>query len=86
MAEAVKATRSVTGKVVSNKMDKAAVVLIERRVKHKLYPKIITLSKKVHVYDENNDCGIGDMVKIVEITPRSKTIAWALAEIIEKAQ
>ena len=86
MAEAEKAKRSLTGKVVSNKMDKAIVVLVERRVKHKLYPKIITRSKKIHAFDESNDCSMGDIVKIIETTPRTKTISWALAEIVEKAR
>ena len=82
--EATKIERSLTGKVISNKMDKSAVVMSERKVKHPLYGKFIRRSTKYHVHDENNECGIGDTVRIKECRPLSKTKSWALVEIVEK--
>jgi small subunit ribosomal protein S17 len=70
-----KITRSLTGKVVSDKMNKTVTVLVERRVKHPLYGKVIRLSKKYHAHDENNDCHSGDTVIIEECRPLSKTKA-----------
>lgn len=80
-----KLARTVTGRVVSDKMDKTVTVLVERRVKHALYGKYLTRSTKLHAHDENNECGIGDVVAIVESKPFSKTKTWALKEIVEKA-
>ncbi len=77
--------RTVTGKVVSNKMDKSITVLIERRVKHPVYGKYITKSTKLHAHDENNVCKEGDVVTIVETRPISKTKSWALLEVVEAA-
>jgi small subunit ribosomal protein S17 len=74
------------GVVVSTKMDKSIVVLIERRVKHPIYKKYFTISKKLMAHDEQNQCGNGDFVKIMEIRPLSKRKKWALTEIIEKAK
>lgn len=74
------------GKVVSDKMDKTAVVAIENRVKHKLYGKIVKRTVKFKVHDENNQCGIGDRVRIMETRPLSKDKRWRLVEIIEKAK
>lgn len=80
-----KLKRTLTGKVVSNKMDKSVTVLIERRVKHPVYGKYITRSTKLHAHDENNVCKEGDVVTIAECRPISKTKAWALVEVVESA-
>ena len=74
------------GKVVSNKMDKTIVVAIEDNVKHPLYGKIIKTTVKFKAHDENNECNIGDKVKIMETRPLSKEKNWRLIEIIEKAK
>jgi small subunit ribosomal protein S17 len=80
-----KKQRTVSGVVLSDKMDKTATVMIERKVKHPLYGKYIKRSTKLHVHDENNDCGIGDTVSITECRPMSKTKSWTLVEVINKA-
>jgi len=85
MAAAEKRTRIVTGKVVSNKMDKTITVLLERRVKHPVYGKYITRSSKIHAHDENNQCSIGDTVTVAETRPISKSKAWKLLEVVESA-
>ena len=82
----MKIVRTATGKVVSNKMDKTISVLIERRVKHKLYRKYIIRSSKLHAHDENNECNIGDVVMIRETSPKSKTKSWDLVKIEERAE
>ena len=74
------------GKVVSNKMDKTIVVAIEDRVKHPLYKKIVDRTYKLKAHDENNECNIGDTVRIMETRPLSKDKRWRLVEIVEKAQ
>ena len=74
------------GKVVSNKMDKTIVVAIENHVKHPLYNKIVKRTYKLKAHDENNECGIGDTVKVMETRPLSKDKRWRLVEIIEKAK
>ncbi len=74
------------GVVVSNKMDKTVVVLVERLVKEPLYKKYIKRSKKFHAHDEENQCQIGDRVKIMETRPLSKTKRWRVVEIIEKVK
>ncbi len=74
------------GIVVSNKMDKSIVINIERKVKHPIYGKFIKKSKSFVAHDENNECGIGDKVLIMETRPMSKTKCWRLVEIIEKAK
>ncbi len=74
------------GKVVSDKMDKTIVVLIEDNVKHPLYGKIIKKSIKLKAHDENNTCRIGDKVEIMETRPLSKDKRWRLVEVIEKAK
>ena len=85
MAErALRKTR--VGKVVSDKMDKTIVVAIEDHVKHPTYSKIIKRTTKIHVHDENNECGIGDTVKVMETRPLSKSKRWRMVEIIEKAK
>ena len=74
------------GRVVSDKMDKTAVVSVERNTRHPLYGKIIRLSKKYKVHDPENACSIGDKVKIMETRPLSKEKRWRLVEIVEKSQ
>ena len=74
------------GVVVSDKMDKTIVVAIRTRVKHGLYGKIMNRTKKFKAHDENNACGIGDTVRIMETRPLSKDKRWRLVEIIEKAK
>ena len=80
-----KTARTLSGRVVSDKMDKTVTVLIERRVKHPVYGKIISRSTRIKAHDETNQCGIGDLVSIQESRPLSKTKAWTLVEVIEKA-
>lgn len=77
--------RTLTGKVVSDKMDKSIVVLIERRVQHPLYGKLIRRSTKLHAHDENNTAKAGDVVTIKESRPMSKTKSWTLVEVVEAA-
>ena len=84
MAE-VKKVRTLTGKVVSDKMDKTVTVLIERRVKHPLYGKIVKRSTKLHAHDENNECSMGDIVTIKETRPLSKSKTFELVSIDERA-
>lgn len=74
------------GQVVSNKMDKSITVLVGQRVKHPVYGKFVKQSKKFMAHDEQNQCGIGDTVKIVETRPLSKNKRWRLVEIVEKAK
>ena len=74
------------GKVVRNRMDKTAVVAIQDSVKHPLYNKIIKRTVKLKVHDENNECNIGDRVRVMETRPLSKEKRWRLVEIIEKAK
>lgn len=80
-----KALRIQTGSVVSDKMDKSAVVLIERKVKHPVYGKFMRKSTKLHIHDENNECGVGDTVQISECRPISRTKSWKLVKVVEKA-
>lgn len=78
--------KTEVGKVVSNKMDKTVVVAIENSVKHPLYNKIIKRTIRLKAHDENNECNIGDRVRIMETRPLSKDKRWRLVEIIEKAK
>ena len=82
--EAVKRTK--VGRVVSEKADKTVTVMLERQVKHALYGKYIKRSTKVHAHDEENSCGQGDLVKISECRPLSKTKSWRVVEIMERAK
>ena len=84
MERNLRKTRS--GKVVSNKMDKTIVVAIEDNVKHPLIGKIIKRTYKLKAHDENNECQIGDIVKVMETRPISKDKRWRLVEIVEKAK
>jgi len=74
------------GKVVSDKMDKTIVVAVETRVPHPLYKKIIRRTYKLKAHDENNDCGAGDTVRVMETRPISKDKRWRLIEVLEKAK
>lgn len=78
--------KTCVGKVVSNKMDKTAVVAITDHVKHKKYGKVVKRTIKIHVHDENNECGIGDTVSVMETRPLSKTKRWRLVAIVEKTK
>ena len=75
-----------TGVVVSDKMDKTVVVAIKTKVRHPLYGKMVNRTRKFKAHDENNECGIGDTVKIMETRPLSKDKRWRLVEIVEKAK
>ena len=85
MSVAEKRARLVTGKVVSNKMDKTITVLIERRGKHPVYGEYMTRSSKIPAHDEGNQCGIGDTVTVSESRPLSKTKTWKLLEVVVSA-
>ncbi len=74
------------GKVVSDKMDKTVVVIVEDRVAHKTYKKIIGRTYRLKAHDENNECGVGDIVRVMETRPLSKDKRWRVVEIIEKAK
>ena len=84
MNETTNLVRTLTGRVVSDKMNKSAVVLVERRVKHPLYGKFIRRSTRLHIHDENNECRQGDKVTIKECRPMSKTKSWQLVEVVER--
>jgi small subunit ribosomal protein S17 len=83
--EEKKVQRTLTGAVTSSAMDKTVTVMIERRIKHPVYGKYITRSTKLHVHDEKNECGEGDVVVIEQCRPMSKTKSWSLVSIVEKA-
>ncbi len=80
-----KAIRTVEGRVVSNKMDKTVTVLVERQVKHALYGKYIRRSTKLHAHDADNACNEGDVVRVVECAPMSKTKNWRVVTVVTKA-
>lgn len=87
MSEKVRGNRKARiGTVVSDKMDKTVVVAVETRVKHRLYGKIIKRTTKFKAHDENNECRIGDKVKIMETRPLSKDKCWRVVNVLEKAQ
>ncbi|HCS34638.1 MAG: 30S ribosomal protein S17 [Oscillospiraceae bacterium] len=87
MSETTRAFRKTrVGQVVSDKMDKTIVVAIEDSVQHKLYKKIVKRTYKLKAHDENNECGVGDTVKVMECRPLSKDKRWRLVEIIKKAE
>ena len=87
MSENTRAFRKTRiGQVVSDKMDKTIVVAIEDSVQHKLYKKIVKRTYKLKAHDENNECGVGDTVKVMERRPMSKDKRWRLVEIIKKAE
>lgn len=82
----VKNTRTLVGRVVSDQRSKTITVLVERRVKHELYGKIVARSRKYHAHDENNEYKLGDLVEIAEGRPISKTKAWVVTRLVEKAR
>ncbi|HBC71301.1 MAG TPA: 30S ribosomal protein S17 [Coxiellaceae bacterium] len=84
MSEKTKVVRTLSGKVISNKMDKTIVVLVVRKIKHPVYGKYIKRSTKIHAHDEGNICNEGDVVTIVESRPISRTKQWKLFEVVEK--
>ena len=87
MSEARTSSRKTrVGKVVSDKMDKTVVVIVEDRVAHKTYKKIIGRTYRLKAHDENNECGIGDRVRVMETRPLSRDKRWRVVEIIEKAK
>jgi small subunit ribosomal protein S17 len=86
MAERTSRRKVRTGTVVSDKMDKTIVVRVETRMPHPLYGKIVRRSKRYTAHDENNQCGVGDLVRIMETRPISRTKRWRLMEIVEKAE
>ena len=85
MTEESKEKRTVTGKVVSNKMDKTITVMVERKVKHPVYGKYIKRSTKLHAHDASNECNEGDLVTVVACRPLSKSKRWMLENIVERA-
>ena len=80
-----KTLRTVEGRVISNKMDKTVTVLVERQVKHALYGKYIKRSTKLHAHDADNSCNEGDVVRVTEIAPLSKTKNWRVVEVVTRA-
>ncbi|HQT31940.1 MAG TPA: 30S ribosomal protein S17 [Thiobacillus sp.] len=86
MTDSKKMVRTLTGRVVSDKMNKTVTVLVERRVKHPVIGKVIRLSKKYHAHDENNDIHEGDTVQIEESRKLSRTKAWTVSKVIERAR
>jgi small subunit ribosomal protein S17 len=86
MAEVRNLRKTRTGLVTSDKMDKTITVAVERKVKHPIYGKFVKKTTKFHAHDEKGACGIGDVVKIMETRPLSKTKRWRLVEIIQKAK
>ena len=85
-AKRISSRKVRVGKVVSDKMDKTVVVAIEDRVAHPLYKKIVGRTYKLKAHDENNTCGVGDIVKVMENRPLSKDKRWRVVEIVEKAK
>ncbi|MBU2967197.1 30S ribosomal protein S17 [Amphritea sp. 2_MG-2023] len=85
MMAAEKRTRTVTGKVISNKADKTITVLVERKEKHPIYGKFVTRSTKLHAHDEQNECQMGDTVTVAESRPLSKSKSWTLVKIEDQA-
>ncbi|MGE0356716.1 MAG: 30S ribosomal protein S17 [Burkholderiales bacterium] len=86
MSETAKNQRSLTGRVVSDKMDKTVTVLVERQVMHPVIGKVVRRTKKYHAHDEANEAKTGDTVQIVECRPLSKTKAWKVAKLVERAR
>ncbi len=85
MTEATKVVRTLSGRVVSDKMDKTITVLVERKVKHPLIGKVVVKSNKFHAHDEKNECKEGDLVTITESRPMSKTKTWVVSKVVVKA-
>lgn len=86
MSEQENSVRLVTGRVVSDKMDKSITIMVERKVAHPIYKKYVKRSTKLHVHDEENVCNVGDMVTVTSTRPLSKTKCWKLVDIVDKAK
>ena len=86
MNELAKNIRLVTGRVISDRMDKSITVLVERRVAHPIYKKFVKRSTKLHAHDKNNECNVGDMVSITSSRPLSKTKSWNLVDIVSRTK
>jgi len=86
MTDAARTNRQLTGKVVSDKMDKTVTVLVERQVMHSVIGKVVRRTKKYHAHNEGNDAKLGDTVVIEECRPLSKTKAWKVAKLVERAR
>ena len=84
MDEKTKTARSLSGRVISNKMNKTITVRVDRRIRHPLYGKIVTRHTKLHAHDEGNECQEGDLVQIEECRPLSKSKAWRLVKVLER--
>ncbi|HMM45499.1 MAG TPA: 30S ribosomal protein S17 [Candidatus Macondimonas sp.] len=84
MSDESKLSRTLVGRVVSDKMDKTITVAIERRIKHPLYGKYVTRTSKLHAHDEENVCQEGDLVRVAESRPISKSKSWQLVEVVER--
>lgn len=85
MSETTSIKRTLIGRVVSDKMDKTVTVLVERKVKHPMYGKVMVRSKKYHAHNEGNSAKVGDLVEIVETRPVSRTKTWAVTTVLQKA-
>ena len=85
MSETTTVKRTLIGRVVSDKMDKTVTVLVERKVKHPMYGKVMVRSKKYHAHNEGNTAKAGDLVEIIETRPVSRTKSWAVTSVLEKA-
>ena len=85
MSETSSMKRTLIGRVVSDKMDKTVTVLVERKVKHPMYGKVMVRSKKYHAHNEGNTAKAGDLVEIIETRPVSRTKSWAVTSVLEKA-
>ena len=86
MGEKTKTARSLSVRVISDKMNKTITVQVDRRIRHPLYGKIVTRHTKLHAHDESNECKQGDLVEIEECRPLSKSKAWRLVKVLEKAR
>jgi small subunit ribosomal protein S17 len=85
MSEQETTNRTLQGRVISDRMDKTVTVLVERRVKHPVYGKFLRRSTKVHAHDENNECRTGDVVRVEQCRPLSKSKTWRLVQVVERA-
>jgi small subunit ribosomal protein S17 len=85
MSETTSSKRTLIGRVVSDKMEKTVTVLVERKVKHPMYGKVMVRSKKYHAHNEGNSARAGDLVEIIETRPVSRTKTWAVTSVLEKA-
>ncbi|PKO29594.1 MAG: 30S ribosomal protein S17 [Betaproteobacteria bacterium HGW-Betaproteobacteria-7] len=85
MSETTSNTRTLVGRVVSDKMEKTVTVLVERKVKHPMYGKVMVRSKKYHAHNDGNTAKAGDLVEIVETRPVSRTKTWAVTSVLQKA-